>query len=50
MQIKLTTTCNKNVQRQNAKNNAELRTKRTKTTWKTIEESIRRGRNRSIKA
>ena len=31
-------------------NNAELYTKWTKTTWKTFEETIRRGWNRSIKA
>jgi hypothetical protein len=31
-------------------NNAELYTKWTKTIWKTFEETIRRGRNRSLKA
>ena len=49
IQIKLATTCNKNG-RQDAKNNAELQTKWTKTTWKTFEETIRRSRNRSIRA
>jgi hypothetical protein len=32
------------------KNNAELQTKWMKTSWKTFGETIRRGRNRSIKA
>jgi hypothetical protein len=49
-QIELATTCNKNEQQQNDKNKSELWTKWTKTTWKTFEEGIRRGRNRSIKA
>lgn len=35
MQIKLATTCNTNEQ-QDAKNNAELQTKWTKTSWKTF--------------
>jgi len=48
--MKLATTCNKNEQQQGAKNNAELWTKWTKTTWKTFQETVRRGRNRSIKA
>jgi hypothetical protein len=39
----------KNKQKQDAKNNAELQTKWTKTTLKTLEETIRWGRNRSIK-
>ena len=30
--------------------NAELWTQWTKTTWKTFEETVRRGRSRSIKA
>ena len=36
-QIELATTCNKNEQQQDAKSNAELLTKWTKTTWKTLE-------------
>jgi len=36
----LTTTCNKNEQQQDAKNNAELYTKWTKTTWKIFEELL----------
>ena len=36
IQIKLTTTCNKNEQ-QDTKNNAEMQTGWTKTTWKTFE-------------
>jgi len=43
-------TCIKNEQQQDAKNNAELLTKGTKTAWKTFEEIIRRGRNWYIKA
>jgi len=46
----LATTCNKNEQQQDAKNNAELQTKWTKTTWKTFEGTVRRDRNRSIEA
>ena len=42
IQIKLITTYNKNKQK-DAKNNTELLTKLTKTTWKTFEETIRRG-------
>jgi len=49
MQIRLATTCNRDEQRQDAKNNAELQTKWAKTTWKTFEVNIRRGRKRSIK-
>ena len=45
IQIKLTTTCNKNEQ-QNVKNNAEW----TKMTWKIFEEIIRGGWNMSVKA
>jgi hypothetical protein len=42
--IKLATTCNKNKQQQDAQNNTELYTKRTTTTtWKTFEETVRRG-------
>jgi hypothetical protein len=43
-------TCNKNEKQQGVKNDAELWTKLTSTTLKTFEETIRRGRNRSIKA
>jgi hypothetical protein len=50
MQIKLATTCNKNEQQQNAKNNTDVWTKWTKTTWKTFEDTIRWGRNNSTKA
>jgi rubrerythrin len=50
IQIKLFATYNKNKQQQDVKNNVKLQTKWTKTTWKTFEETIRRGRNRSIKA
>jgi hypothetical protein len=50
LQIRLATTRKKNEQQQDAKNNSELQTKWTKTTWKTIEQTIRQGRNRSIKA
>jgi len=46
----LATTCNKNEQQQDDKCNAELQTKWKKTIWKSFEEVIRRGRNRSIKA
>jgi len=48
--MKLATTRNRNEQQQAAKNNYELQIKWTKTTWKSFEETIRRGRNRSIKA
>ena len=37
-------------EQQNAKNNAELYTKWMKMAWKTYEENIRPGQNRSIKA
>jgi hypothetical protein len=47
IEIKLAT-CNKNEQQQDAKTNAELQTKWTKTTWKNFGETIRRGRNGSI--
>ena len=47
---KLVTTCNKNEQQRDAKNHAELQTKWTKMTWKAFEETVRRSRNRSIKA
>jgi hypothetical protein len=47
--IKLATTRNKNEQ-DDAKNNAELQTKWTKTTRKTFKESIRLSWNRSIKS
>jgi hypothetical protein len=43
-------TCNENEQQQGAKNNVELWTKWTKTTWRTSEESIERCRNGSVKA
>jgi hypothetical protein len=36
--------------RRRCKNNAELQTKWTKTTWKTFKETIRLSRNKSIKA
>jgi len=48
IQIKMAMTCSKNEQKQDAKSNAELQAKWTKTTWKIFEETIRRGRNRSI--
>jgi len=35
---------------QDAKNNAELYTRWMKPTWKTFQETIRWGQNRSIKA
>ena len=42
LQIKLAMKCKKNGrQQQDAKNNVELQTKWTKTTWKTLEETIR---------
>jgi len=41
--------CNKNEQQQDAKNNAELQTKWTKTSRKIIEATIRRGYNWPIK-
>jgi hypothetical protein len=47
-QTKLATTCTRKEQ-QDAKNNAELETKWVKKTWKTFEETIRQGQNRSIK-
>jgi hypothetical protein len=50
MQIQLTTTCNKNEQQQDAKNSAELLTEWKKASWKLFVETIRQGRNRSIKA
>jgi len=37
-------------QQQNAKNNVKLWSESTKTTRKTFEETIRRGRNRTVKA
>ena len=40
IQIKLATTCNKNEEQQDAKNNAELQTKQAKTTWKIYEGTI----------
>jgi hypothetical protein len=49
LQMKFVTTCNKNEQQKDGKNNAELKTEWKKMTWKTFEETIRRGRNRSIK-
>ena len=48
IKIKLTTTYNKNEQ-QDVKNNGELQTKWMTVTWKTFEETIRWGPNRSIK-
>ena len=50
IEMKLSTTHNKNEQQQTAKNNAELQIKWTKTSWKSFEENIWRGRNRSMKA
>jgi hypothetical protein len=50
LQIKVAVTCNKNVQQQGTENNSELYTRWTKTTWKNFEETLRRGRNRSINA
>jgi len=49
IQIKLATTSNKNEQQHDSKNNAELLTEWAKTTWKTFDETSRRGGNRSIK-
>jgi len=46
--MKLATTCKKNEQQQNAKNNAELQTEWTKITWRYFGETVRRGRNRSM--
>ena len=40
---------NKNELQLDNKNNAELETKWTKTTWKTFDENVRRGRNSFIK-
>jgi hypothetical protein len=48
MHIILATTSYKNEQQQDAKDNAELYTKWTNTSCKTYEETIGRGRNRSI--
>jgi hypothetical protein len=39
-----------NEQQQDVKNNAELWTEWTKKTWKSFEETVRRSRNRPIKA
>ena len=50
MNFKLVTTCNKNELQQDAKSNAQLQAKWTVKSWKTFEETIRRDRNRSIKA
>ena len=50
IQSKLATICDNNEQKQGAKNNAELQTKLKETTWKTVEENIRQGRNRSMEA
>ena len=49
-QIRWAKTCNMIGQQQDDKNNAELQIKWTKTTGKTFEETIRRGRYRSIEA
>jgi len=48
VQIKLATTCNRNEWQQDGKNNVELKTEWTKTTWKTSEEAVR-GRKSCIK-
>jgi len=45
IQIKLATKSKKNEGKHDDKNNAELQTKWTKTTWKTFQKNIRRGRN-----
>jgi hypothetical protein len=43
IQIGLATTCDKNEQQQDVKQNAELQTKWTQMTWKTFNETISRG-------
>jgi len=43
-------TFNKNDQQQNARSNADLLIKWMKTSWKTLEETIRRSQSRSCKA
>jgi len=48
--LKFVTTCSKNEHRKDTKNDAELQTEWKKTTWKTFEGTVRRGRNRSTKA
>jgi hypothetical protein len=48
-QIRFATIYDKNEQQQDAKNNVELEKKGKKMVWKTFEETITRGRNRSIK-
>jgi len=50
LQTALAMTCNKNERQENTKSNAELHTRWKKTTWQSFEETISRGRNRSIKA
>jgi len=49
IKTKLPTTCNTNEQQQVAKNNAELKTKWTKATWKTFEKIIRQHRKSYIR-
>jgi hypothetical protein len=46
----LATTCKKNEEQQDAKNNVELEAKWMKTIGNAFEEAIRRGRDKSIKA
>ena len=48
--IQSTATCSQNEQQQDGKNNVELQVELMKATWKTFAETIRRGRNRSLKA
>ena len=50
IQIELGKTLSKNAKQQDAKNNSELYNEWAKTSSKNFEETIRRGRNRSIKA
>jgi hypothetical protein len=45
IQIKLATPCNKNEHKKDAKNNAELLIKWTKTIWKIFEVSLKRGQS-----
>ena len=50
IQIKFATTCKRNEEQGDAKNNAVLSTEWTKTAWETFEQNIGRGHNRSVKA
>jgi uncharacterized protein YjaG (DUF416 family) len=47
--MKLATTCNKNVQQKDAKNNERLQTE-WKMTWRNFKKTIERGRNGTFKA